>query len=170
MDMNLGKLQETALQGGLACYSARGRKESDTTQRLNNSNNTNRNSQISLHRGGNICRSSPSLWLHTAQIVSIAWLFLWFLPSDSWVLLDSCWFSQPGSPGWTLWVSGSFSIRMRQPSWLPLPLAQCSQHNSHTQHPECSWHAQDAQPARGPRRYPQMTHETGSWKLLLRGE
>ena len=123
MDMNLGKLQETALQGGLACCSPRGHKESDTTWRLNNSNNMNRNSQISLCRGGNIWRSSPSLWLHTAQT---AWLFLWFLPSNSWVLLDSCWFSQPGSPGGMLWVSISFPIRMRQPRGLPLPLAQYS--------------------------------------------
>ena len=124
MDMNLGKLQETALQRGLVCCSPRGHKESDTTWRLNNnSNNMNRNSQISLCHSGNMWRSSPSLWLHTAQIV---WLFPWFLPSNSWVLLDSCWFSSSGSPGWMLWVSVSFSIRMRQPSWLPLPLSQCS--------------------------------------------
>ena len=184
MDMNLGKLQETALQRGLVCCSPRGHKESDTTWRLNNnSNNMNRNSQISLCHGGNMWRSSPSLWLHTAQI---AWLFPWFLPSNSWVLLDSCWFSSSGSPGWMLWVSVSFSIRMRQPSWLPLPLSQCSwAQQSHPASwvlrkcPRCSItpsilsaHEMPKMlnQLSGPRRCLQMTHGAGSWKILLWGE
>ena len=36
MDMNLGGLRELVMdQGGLACCSSWGRKESDTTERLN---------------------------------------------------------------------------------------------------------------------------------------
>ena len=35
MDMSLSKLQELNGQGGLACYSPWGHKESDTTERLN---------------------------------------------------------------------------------------------------------------------------------------
>ena len=35
MNRNLGKLQETEVQGSLACYSPWGHKESDTTGRLN---------------------------------------------------------------------------------------------------------------------------------------
>ena len=34
-DMSLSKLQELNGQGGLACYSPWGHKESDTTERLN---------------------------------------------------------------------------------------------------------------------------------------
>ena len=34
LDMSLGKLQELVGQGGLACCSSWGRKESDTTERL----------------------------------------------------------------------------------------------------------------------------------------
>ena len=37
MDMSLGKLQETVRQGSLACCSPWGCKDSDTTERLNNS-------------------------------------------------------------------------------------------------------------------------------------
>ena len=36
MDMNLSKLWDSEGQGSLACRSAWGRKESDTTQQLNN--------------------------------------------------------------------------------------------------------------------------------------
>ena len=35
MDMSLSKLRELVIQGGLVCCSPRGRKESDTTERLN---------------------------------------------------------------------------------------------------------------------------------------
>ena len=35
MDMSLSKLQELVMQGGLACFSPWGRKELDTTERLN---------------------------------------------------------------------------------------------------------------------------------------
>ena len=35
MDMHFSKLQELNGQGGLACYSPWGHKESDTTERLN---------------------------------------------------------------------------------------------------------------------------------------
>ena len=35
MDMGLGKLQELVMDGGLACCDSPGRKESDTTERLN---------------------------------------------------------------------------------------------------------------------------------------
>ena len=38
MDMSLSKLRETEGQGSLARYSPWGRKESDTTERLNNNN------------------------------------------------------------------------------------------------------------------------------------
>ena len=36
MDVSLSKLQETVKDGSLVCCSPRGRKESDTTERLNN--------------------------------------------------------------------------------------------------------------------------------------
>ena len=36
MDMSLNKLGDGEGQGSLACYSPCGRKESDTTERLNN--------------------------------------------------------------------------------------------------------------------------------------
>ena len=36
MDMSLGKLRELVMdRGGLACYGSWGRRESDTTERLN---------------------------------------------------------------------------------------------------------------------------------------
>ena len=35
MDMSLSELQELVRQGGLACCDSWGRKESDTTERLN---------------------------------------------------------------------------------------------------------------------------------------
>ena len=35
MDMGLGRLQELVMDGGLACCSSWGHKESDTTERLN---------------------------------------------------------------------------------------------------------------------------------------
>ena len=35
MDMSLSKLQELMMQGGLVCFSPWGRKELDTTERLN---------------------------------------------------------------------------------------------------------------------------------------
>ena len=38
MDMNLSKLRELVMgQGSLACFSPGGRRESDTTEQLNNS-------------------------------------------------------------------------------------------------------------------------------------
>ena len=42
MDMRLSKLQETVKEGSLACCRPWGRKESDTTERLNSSNKTHR--------------------------------------------------------------------------------------------------------------------------------
>ena len=39
MDMSLSKLREMEEQGSLACFSPWVRKESDTTERLNNNNN-----------------------------------------------------------------------------------------------------------------------------------
>ena len=39
VDMNLGKLQEMMRDGGLACCSPWGHKESNTTGRLNDNNN-----------------------------------------------------------------------------------------------------------------------------------
>ena len=38
MDMSLSKLREMEEQGSLECFSPWGRKESDTTERLNNNN------------------------------------------------------------------------------------------------------------------------------------
>ena len=35
MDVNLSEFQELVMQGGLACCNSWGRKESDTTERLN---------------------------------------------------------------------------------------------------------------------------------------
>ena len=35
MDMSVSELRELVIDEGLACYDSRGRKESDTTERLN---------------------------------------------------------------------------------------------------------------------------------------
>ena len=74
VNMSLSELQETAEgQGGLACYSPWGRKESDMTEWLNN-NNTHRH----IHTHTHINIYSGSLWVKYYQCFTKVDIFDWW--------------------------------------------------------------------------------------------